>query len=297
MKSFYLYKITNLVNEKVYLGITARPKQRLKEHFSKSSSCSKLSRAINKHGKDNFIMTILCEGTEDYIIDLESKAIKVYDSINNGYNLMDGHPNKNGTIHSEESKLRISEALLEYYKNNVCKNLGAERLSKRDLNPYYITGFWFPTKRVALKALQMNQKSFYKWRSDGTLGEVCHPAINSKSHQPVYVLGLWFNSLIDASVILNKDKNFLLMILNKNLFEEDLGTIGSKIRLKPQGVHFGVNKRENGNYRTVFRHQKEKIFDRTYRNLEDALAAYDDCYESVHGLRPNNTIKELEVPI
>lgn len=297
MKSFYLYKIVNTKNDKVYIGITARPQQRLKEHFSKSSSCVKLSRAINKHGKENFTLVILCEGSEDYIIDLETKAIKAYGSILNGYNLMDGHPNKNGTVHAEESKLRISEALNEYYRNNVCKNKGAVRLAKRDLSPYYVMGFWFPDKRVAMSSLNMNQKSFYKWRTEGTLGDVCHPASNSKSHEPVYILGFWFNNLTEASVVLNKNKSFLLMLLKKNLRDEDVGTIGSKIRVKPAGINIGVNQRENGNFRAIVWHQKEKVFDKTYRNIEDALIAYDDCYESIHGLRPNNTIKEQSVPI
>lgn len=291
MKSFYLYKIINSVNEKVYVGITARPKQRLKEHFSKSSSCSKLSRAINKYGKDNFAMVILCEGSEDYIIDLESKAIKAYDSIKNGYNLMDGHPNKNGTVHSQESKSRISEALFEHYKNNVCKNLGAQRLSKRDTNPYYISGFWFPTKIVALKALEMNQKSFYKRRKEGTLGEVCHPTLKSRSHFPVYVLGFWFDNLTEAAVTLNKNKTFLLVLTSKALLEEDVGTVGSKKRTKLSDSNFGVNQRENGNYRSILWYQKEKVLDKTYKDIESALTAYDDASEEYYGDRPNKTIK------
>lgn len=292
MKPFYLYKIINLVNEKVYIGITYRPKERFREHFSKTSSCSKLARAIAKHGKENFKMIILCEGSEDYIIELESKAIKAYDSIKNGYNLMDGHPNKNGTIHTDESKLRISEALYDYYKNNICKNLGAERPTMRDLKPYYITGFWFPNKSVGLKTLQMNEKSFYKWRKEGTLGEVCHPSTKSKSHFPVYILGFWFNSLTEACVTLNKKKVLLLNLIKDNILEEDLGTIGSKPRTKPQGINIGVNQRENGSYRAIVWNNKIKVFDKTYSDIEDALKAYDDCYESIHNIRPNKTVRE-----
>lgn len=292
MKSFYLYKITNSVNKKVYIGITSRPKERLREHFSKSSSCSKLARAIKKYGKENFEMVMLCEGSEEYIIELESKAIKVFDSINNGYNLMDGHPNKNGTVHTDESKLRISEALYDYYKNNICKNLGAERPTMRDLEPYFITGFWFPTRHVGLKVLQMNEKSFYKWRKEGTLGEVCHPSGKSKSHFPIYILGFWFNSLTEACVVLNKKKTLLLNLIKDNILEEDLGTIGSKPRTKPQGTNVGVNQRENGSYRAIVWNKKIKVFDKTYSNIEDALIAYDNCYESLHNIRPNNTVRE-----
>lgn len=291
MKSYYLYKIVNTVNEKVYIGITYRPKDRLREHFSKSSTCRKLSRAIKKYGKDKFSMVILCEGLEDYVIDLEEKAIFLYDSIENGYNLMSGHPNKNGASHSTESKLRISEALFKYYSENVCANLGAIRLNTRDLQSYYVKGFWFPTKLVALKSLNMNEKSFYKWRKEGTLGDVCHPATNSKSHTPVYLLGFWFINLLEASVTLQKDKDFLLLLLRSNQFEQDLGKIGTKPRKKPKNINVGVNQRDNGTYRAILTVNKQKVLNKTFSNLQAALLAYDDASEEHYGDRPNKTQK------
>lgn len=232
-KTFFLYKIVNSVNDKVYIGMTSRPKGRFKEHFSKSSSCTKLKRAINKHGKDNFEMILLCEGLEEYILDLEVKAIQAYDSIENGYNLVLGHPNTNGSILSEEMKGNISKGLLKYYESNVSKNKGAMRLAKRDLNPYYVMGFWFPDKRVACESLNMNEKSFYKWRSDGTLGDACHPVKNSTSHSPIYVLGFWFDSLITATATLKKTKEFLQRLIRKDDVEEKLLRIGTKVRTVP----------------------------------------------------------------
>lgn len=291
MKTFYLYKIVNSVNQKVYIGITSRPKERLREHFSKSSSCVKLSRAVLKHGKNNFTMTLLCAGEEGYIIDLENKAIQAYDSIKSGYNLMNGHPNKNGTLHSEDSKNKISESLYRFYENNISKNKGSARLSLRDSNCYYVTGFWFPNRNLAMTTLKMNKKSFYSWRKEGTLGDVCHPAVNSRSHEAIYVLGFWFENLTFASQALGRDKYFLLMLLNKNLQEESIGKIGSKPRIKPKGSNFGVNQTGNGNYRAILWQNKIRLLDRTFKSLQEALTAYDDCYEEIHNSRPNKTVK------
>lgn len=292
MKPFYLYKIVNTVNDKVYIGITSRPKARYKEHFAKNSKCSKLRNAINKHGKDSFSMEVICIGSEDYIIDMESRVIELYDSIHSGYNLMNGHPNKNGTQHAEESLLKISNSLKEHYSENESKNKGAVRLDLRDLNPYYITGFWFPDKRVAMKTLNMNEKTFYRWRNEGTLGDVCHPQSKSISHTPVYISGFWFDSLIDAAVILSVSMDRLQLLLRKGDVEAELKIVGSKPRRKSSDAAFGVNQRENGKFRTVLTYSKRKVLDKTFETEREAATAFDDHYEDIYGDRPNKTIRE-----
>jgi predicted GIY-YIG superfamily endonuclease len=42
----YLYKIVNLVNDKIYVGVTKYPEKRFREHCHKNSSCTKLKRAM-----------------------------------------------------------------------------------------------------------------------------------------------------------------------------------------------------------------------------------------------------------
>lgn len=292
MKSYFLYKFENKINGKVYIGITSRPKERRREHFSKSSKCTKLRRAIRKYGKENFEFTILCEGSEDYIVELEVKAINAYDSINSGYNVFLGHPNDDGVGHTEYSKKRISEGLIKYYSENVCKNLGAVRESIRDNSAYYISGFWFPDRRVAMKALRMNEKTFYKRRSEGTLGDTCHPQKKSVCHSPVYILGFWFDTLITASHALNKDIHFLQHLLRKKDVEEEMKVVGTKPRTKSKDAPIGVNVRENGRFRTVMTFNKKKVLDRTFESEYEAMVAFDDSYETYHGTRPNNTKRE-----
>lgn len=74
----YIYKITNSINEKVYIGQTIRSvKQRFKEHFHPSSGCVFLQRAMVKYGYENFKVEIL------EFINAESKSelIKILNRI------------------------------------------------------------------------------------------------------------------------------------------------------------------------------------------------------------------------
>ncbi len=84
----WLYKITNTVNSKVYIGVSINPVRRWKQHQTSNTQCSALKSAINKHGVDNFTFTKLVCGGDEYIDDLEVKAINMYKTLApHGYNL------------------------------------------------------------------------------------------------------------------------------------------------------------------------------------------------------------------
>ena len=52
-----IYKITNKINGKIYIGQTAKSiKERFNQHCLKWSCCTKFKYAINKYGKENFII-------------------------------------------------------------------------------------------------------------------------------------------------------------------------------------------------------------------------------------------------
>lgn len=290
MKLFYLYKIVNSVNDKVYIGVTSRLKERKREHFSKSSKCSKLRKAIDKHGRENFELIVLCCGLEDYITDLEFKAIDLYDSISNGYNILYGHPNQIGVSMPEETKKKMSVSLLKFHQENP-NYLKENREPRKPVNtPCFVSGFWFPSKNKAIEMLGWNDKTFYRRRKDGVLGDVCVPYSLSVSHSPKYVLGFWFPTLIQASAILNKEKDFLQRLIREDDIEQCLLKVGTKKRTKDISKPIGVNKRESGSkYRAVLIHKKEIILRASFDTEEEAAKAYDDAYESIHGIRPNKT--------
>lgn len=106
-----IYKLTS-PNGKCYIGQTNNLYSRLNSY--KNYGCKgqiKIYRALLKYGFENFKIDILW-GTNDntnlkiILNQLEGDFINLYDSINNGYNLMSGG---DFVTHSEETKRKISE--------------------------------------------------------------------------------------------------------------------------------------------------------------------------------------------
>lgn len=98
----YIYKITNKVNGKVYIGKTMYSIQkRWKEHLkaAKRSNCEKrpLYDAINKYGAENFKIEQIEqieECSNDILNERERYWIEYYGSFKNGYNATIGGDGK-----------------------------------------------------------------------------------------------------------------------------------------------------------------------------------------------------------
>lgn len=119
MKTIHgIYKITNKINQKSYIGSAAGKRgviDRWYQHKSqlknKRHSNNFLQKAYNKYGAENFIYEIieecspeLCLEREQFYLDL----FKSYDS-NNGYNLCRKAGNTLGRSHSLETRKKISD--------------------------------------------------------------------------------------------------------------------------------------------------------------------------------------------
>jgi len=137
-----IYKATNIINNKVYIGQTVRNlNQRIKEHERKSQTDldTKFSRAINKYGFNNFTWDFLENTNNKKDLDsLEIKYIIEYNSINKGYNTHTGGTggyNKNAVeankkragkkweeIYSEKGLETMRETVSKTYENNLRKH-------------------------------------------------------------------------------------------------------------------------------------------------------------------------------
>ena len=107
----YLYKISNLINGKVYVGQTYDFAQRKAGHVYRSKDLTNerpLYRSMRKHGIENFSFDIIEECVDSQVDEREKFWISHYDSTNTnkGYNLEPG-----GKGCSDETRRKLSEVL------------------------------------------------------------------------------------------------------------------------------------------------------------------------------------------
>lgn len=107
----YVYKITNTVNQKSYIGISIHEpeKGRIKKHISGRGNLI-LARAVKKYGRDAFTHEILEENVfDEFLSELEKAYIAKFNTIRpNGYNITSGGGGILGYKHTPETKQRIS---------------------------------------------------------------------------------------------------------------------------------------------------------------------------------------------
>ena len=105
----WIYKITNIQNNKVYIGQTVRPiEQRFKRHLTDALNNildTHFARAIRKYGKENFIIEQIDEAqTQDELNQKEQYWIKYYNSVNEGYNETDAISKCGGNTYQSKTE-------------------------------------------------------------------------------------------------------------------------------------------------------------------------------------------------
>lgn len=145
-----VYKVTNLINGKVYVGQTNGNNK----YYLGSGSI--ILKAIKKYGRENFKKEILEEcSTQQQLDDREIFWISFYKSNEIGYNIMEGG---NGGVHSVETKIKMSIKHMGV-KNNFYKKTHTdetkkilsekmkERLKNKENHPIYGKKFSEETKK------------------------------------------------------------------------------------------------------------------------------------------------------
>ena len=112
-----IYKIRNIINNKVYIGQSKDIETRWINHKSSNDNYP-IHRAIRKYGKENFVLEILCECDPSDLNKYEQMYIKKYDCIApNGYNLTSG--GGQCSYYSEESKMKMSKSAMGHKNHCV----------------------------------------------------------------------------------------------------------------------------------------------------------------------------------
>ena len=129
-----IYKITNLVNQKVYIGLTTKTiTKRWNRHLNDASVdnpswkvCVKIRNAIRKYGKDNFIIEQIDTALSlEELNAKEEQWIKYYNSVDCGYNI---RPGGNFSPFNPETIAKIAAKS----RGRVCTEETRKKLSDRN---------------------------------------------------------------------------------------------------------------------------------------------------------------------
>ena len=119
---YYIYKIENLINHRIYIGLTNNVLRRKNRHFTdlrrNKHDNSFLQKEFNIYGEKNFSFNIEFQGNISFeeIGEKEKYYIKKYDSYKNGYNQNEGgnFGPSNGGSHLTESDILNILSVLEF---------------------------------------------------------------------------------------------------------------------------------------------------------------------------------------
>lgn len=218
-----IYKSTNNITGKVYIGQTTQTlEKRVNNHIkeSKTNKNRPFMSAINKYGKDNFIFEIIDSATDlDELNDKEIYWINYYNSVSpNGYNITGGGQGKKMMVTNELSK-RISKGLKNSEK-------------------------WQETKNSEEYKIKM-EKSFIGWFRGKKFTKEHKEKIWEKNKDRI----LGFNKSTSKKwIVVDKDNNIIRMTGKEEYFEKlgmDNGDISRMSKILSQGKY---RKRYNGYY-------------------------------------------------
>ena len=142
-----IYKVTNEINNKVYIGQTINGLNKRKvQHLSKARRgiVTHFYNAIRKYGEEKFKWFIIekCKNIKE-LNEREIYYINEFDSLNNGYNLKHGGDNK---TYSDKSKQKMSKSANKRWENlNERKKVSEQRSGKNNIW-YGTKGYWYGKK-------------------------------------------------------------------------------------------------------------------------------------------------------
>jgi group I intron endonuclease len=167
----YIYKITNTVTNKCYIGETIldTPEKRWNGHIQtlkRNAGCPALKDAMKKYGVDKFKFEVLIICFDEDVDKYEREYIKKYNSmVPNGYNILPGGKcggGFKGKKHSEESIKKMVEGVKKF----------------REANPDHFETYrerhQATMKNVDTSSAVKNSEKFKKAKEEGRIGGRAH---------------------------------------------------------------------------------------------------------------------------
>lgn len=135
-----IYKITNLINGKSYIGQSKNIEHRFKEHMYHSQT--DLDKDIHIYGLNNFSFDILEICEIDQLDEKEAYYINLYDTRNTGYNIIAGGIPNHGEA-NPNAKLTEKDVyyIRECYNNHMDKREVYKEFSNK-ISWLYFSNLW-----------------------------------------------------------------------------------------------------------------------------------------------------------
>lgn len=215
---YFIYKHTNKLNNKSYIGQTKNIKWRWYPNSYKT--CSKFYRAILKYGWDNFTHEVIkiCDETNvDYF---ETYYINLYDSIKNGYNLDSGGcKNKIQSIETIQKKINVNKNRI-YKKGTIPWNKGlkaSEETRKKLSIAHMGIKYGSPTEEKRKKISDANKGKIvsYETRIRQSLAHLGKQGNHKKK-----IINLETKEIFDSLVSAGKKYNLNIKNISANLHKK-----------------------------------------------------------------------------
>lgn len=180
MNNYIVYKHENLVNHKIYIGITCNaPKRRWKAGSGYNHNVY-FYNAIKKYGWDNFKHDVLYENlTKEQAEEIEIRLIKKYNSTNKekGYNIHPGGNSRQGQPMPKGYDSPRHKVVEQYdIYGNFIREYGGLRQAQRE------TGFNYKTIEHCCKGDCKSAYS-YQWKYKNDNKEI-KPIMLGKAREP-----------------------------------------------------------------------------------------------------------------
>lgn len=156
MKKYYVYKLCNTKNQKVYIGQTNSPSSRF---YAQQYRGTKIKQAIEEIGWENFfVINLYSTNDQEKANQKELSFIKKYDSVNNGYNSnYKTHEHRYTTRSKHRNALASSTmSMLKWYWNPTTGE--AVRLMTNNIPEGFIPGRGSSKTKTRGHSLWMKRK-------------------------------------------------------------------------------------------------------------------------------------------
>ena len=169
-----IYKITNQINGKVYIGQSIDIQYRWKQHKQQAKNNrknNKLYQAMRKYGIENFLFEVIeqCKFSQQQLDNRQRYWIEYYNSYENGYNSTRGGQGEGSwTLYDPNNIKKLWDQ--GYSSNEIQEKLGCSKsIISRRLQGYSDYSVTVSHSRGAIKAMQNRKMNYLRHDNPETM--------------------------------------------------------------------------------------------------------------------------------